>query len=303
MKLLTFSNYIAESNEPDRANSETFDRINSTLAELTYFVSIGILRDSEFKKQITQLTKELFNYHRGIVSSPSRYMEDLIKLGDTTGLAVLTALGSEGTKALIANGLYLVSSFTQLANGSLIFSVDQNYRRSDGWGIGFFPGPRIIRRMTPKGINIGVWSRTYGSMDILIKKFKDAGSDLEFYNTAMLWAADNIDFETAKKFPENHIWKYYKKKKGSTGANRTESDNLRVEADALDSNNNIHPYQSGPDRAAALEAHLKAWKLRLKACELDNNGKAADRSAIDGAKSRIYDIEQDIVNHKNRNTV
>jgi len=255
MKLLTFSNYIAESNEPDQANSETFDRINSTLAELTYFVSIGILRDSEVKKQISQLTKELFNYHRGIISSPSKYMEDLIKLGDTTGLAVLTALGSEGTKALIANGLYLVSSFTQLANGSLIFSLDQNYRRSDGWGIGFFPGPRIIRRMTPKGINIGVWSRTYGSMDILIKKFKDAGSDLEFYNTAMLWAAENIDFEHAKLYPENQVWKYYKKKK-ETRAKRSESDDLRVQADAIDSNVRLGPWQSDPERLDALKNNL-----------------------------------------------
>jgi len=296
MKLLTFSNYIAESNEPDQANSETFDRINSTLTELNYYVSIGILRDSEVRKQISQLTKELFNYHRGIVSSPSRYMEDLIKLGDTTGLAALTALGSEGTKALIANGLYLVSSITQLGNGSLIFSVDPNYRRSDGWGIGFFPGPKIIRRMTPKGINIGVWSRTSGSMDILIKKFKDTGSDLEFYNTAMLWAAENIDFEHAKLYPENQVWKYYKKKK--EGAKRSESDDLRVQADAIDSNVRMGPWQSNPDRLAALKNNLKAWKLRLKSFELDNK-----YSAIDSAKSRIRDIEQAIVNYENQSKV
>ena len=296
MKLLTFSNYIAESNEPDQANSETFDRINSTLTELNYYVSIGILRDSEVRKQLSQLTKELFNYHRGIVSSPSRYMEDLIKLGDTTGLAVLTALGSEGTKALIANGLYLVSSITQLGNGSLIFSVDPNYRRSDGWGIGFFPGPKIIRRMTPKGINIGVWSRTSGSMDILIKKFKDTGSDLEFYNTAMLWAAENIDFEHAKLYPENQVWKYYKKKK--EGAKRSESDDLRVQADAIDSNVRMGPWQSNPDRLAALKNNLEAWKLRLKSFELDNK-----YSAIDSAKSRIRDIEQAIVEYENQSKV
>ena len=296
MKLLTFSNYIAESNEPDRANSETFDRINSTLTELNYYVSIGILRDSEFRKQLSQLTKELFNYHRGIVSSPSRYMEDLIKLGDTSGLAVLTALGSEGTKALIANGLYLVSSITQLGNGSLIFSVDPNYRRSDGWGIGFFPGPKIIRRMTPKGINIGVWSRTSGSMDILIKKFNDTGSDLEFYNTAMLWAAENIDFEHAKLYPENQVWKYYKKKK--EGAKRSESDDLRVQADEIDSNVRMWAWQSNPDRLAALKNNLEAWKLRLKSFELDNK-----YSAIDSAKSRIRDIEQAIVNYENQSKV
>ena len=223
-------------------------------------------------------------------------MEDLIKLGDTTGLAVLTALGSEGTKALIANGLYLVSSITQLGNGSLIFSVDPNYRRSDGWGIGFFPGPKIIRRMTPKGINIGVWSRTYGSMDILIKKFNDTGSDLEFYNTAMLWAAENIDFEHAKLYPENQVWKYYKKKK--EGAKRSESDDLRVQADAIDSNVRMGPWQSNPDRLAALKKNLEAWKLRLKSFELDNK-----YSAIDSAKSRIRDIEQAIVNYENQSKV
>ena len=296
MKLLTFSNYIAESNVPDQANSVTFDRINSTLTELNYYVSIGILRDSEFRKQLSQLTKELFNYHRGIVSSPSRYMEDLIKLGDTSGLAVLTALGSEGTKALIANGLYLVSSITQLGNGSLIFSVDPNYRRSDGWGIGFFPGPKIIRRMTPKGINIGVWSRTSGSMDILIKKFKDTGSDLEFYNTAMLWAAENIDFEHAKLYPENQVWKYYKKKK--EGAKRSESDDLRVQADAIDSNVRMWAWQSNPDRLAALKNNLEAWKLRLKSFELDNK-----YSAIDSAKSSIRYIEQAIVEYENQSKV
>ena len=217
-------------------------------------------------------------------------------MGDDTGLAALATLKSDGAKALIAKGVYMVSSITQLGNGSLIFSVDPNYRRSDGWGIGFFPGPKIIRRMTPKGINIGVWSRTSGSMDILIKKFNDTGSDLEFYNTAMLWAAENIDFEHAKLYPENQVWKYYKKKK--EGAKRSESDDLRVQADAIDSNVRMWAWQSNPDRLAALKNNLEAWKLRLKSFELDNK-----YSAIDSAKSRIRDIEQAIVNYENQNKV
>ena len=299
MKLLTFSNYILESAEPNNSNVDT-DQLKSTLTELNYLLSIGVISGRDAKSEITKLQKDIWQIKnidvKKLDANSAEYIDDLIKLGDDTGLAALATLKSDGAKALIAKGVYMVSSITQLGNGSLIFSVDPNYRRSDGWGIGFFPGPKIIRRMTPKGINIGVWSRTYGSMDILIKKFNDTGSDLEFYNTAMLWAAENIDFEHAKLYPENQVWKYYKKKK--EGAKRSESDDLRVQADAIDSNVRMGPWQSNPDRLAALKNNLEAWKLRLKSFELDNK-----YSAIDSAKSRIRDIEQAIVNYENRSKV
>ena len=299
MKLLTFSNYILESAEPNNSNVDT-DQLKSTLTELNYLLSIGVISGRDAKSEITKLQKDIWQIKnidvKKLDANSAEYIDDLIKLGDDTGLAALATLKSDGAKALIAKGVYMVSSITQLGNGSLIFSVDPNYRRSDGWGIGFFPGPKIIRRMTPKGINIGVWSRTSGSMDILIKKFNDTGSDLEFYNTAMLWAAENIDFEHAKLYPENQVWKYYKKKK--EGAKRSESDDLRVQADAIDSNVRMGPWQSNPDRLAALKNNLEAWKLRLKSFELDNK-----YSAIDSAKSRIRDIEQAIVNYENRSKV
>ena len=299
MKLLTFSNYILESAESNNSNID-IDQVKSTLAELNYLLSIGVISGRDAKSEITKLQKDIWQIKnidvKKLDANSAEYIDDLIKLGDDTGLAALATLKSDGAKALIAKGVYMVSSITQLGNGSLIFSVDPNYRRSDGWGIGFFPGPKIIRRMTPKGINIGVWSRTYGSMDILIKKFNDTGSDLEFYNTAMLWAAENIDFEHAKLYPENQVWKYYKKKK--EGAKRSESDDLRVQADAIDSNVRMGPWQSNSDRFAALKNNLEAWKLRLKSFELDNK-----YSAIDSAKSRIRDIEQAIVNYENRSKV
>ena len=299
MKLLTFSNYILESAEPNNSNIDT-DQLKSTLTELNYLLSIGVISGRDAKSEITKLQKEIWQIKnidvKKLDANSAEYIDDLIKLGDDTGLAALATLKSDGAKALIAKGVYMVSSITQLGNGSLIFSVDPNYRRSDGWGIGFFPGPKIIRRMTPKGINIGVWSRTSGSMDILIKKFNDTGSDLEFYNTAMLWAAENIDFEHAKLYPENQVWKYYKKKK--EGAKRSESDDLRVQADAIDSNVRMWAWQSNPDRLAALKNNLEAWKLRLKSFELDNK-----YSAIDSAKSRIRDIEQAIVNYENQSKV
>ena len=303
MKLLNFSNYILESAEPNNSNIN-IDQAKSTLAELNYLLSIGVIRGRDAKSEITKLQKEIWQIKNSkfridvkkLDANSAEYIDDLIKLGDDTGLAALATLKSDGAKALIAKGVYMVSSITQLGNGSLIFSVDPNYRRSDGWGIGFFPGPKIIRRMTPKGINIGVWSRTSGSMDILIKKFNDTGSDLEFYNTSMLWAAENIDFEHAKLYPENQVWKYYKKKK--EGAKRSESDDLRVQADAIDSNVRMWAWQSNPDRLAALKNNLEAWKLRLKSFELDNK-----YSAIDSAKSRIRDIEQAIVNYENQSKV
>ena len=299
MKLLTFSNYILESAEPNNSNVD-IDQLKSTLTELNYLLSIGVISGRDAKSEITKLQKDIWQIKnidvKKLDANSAEYIDDLIKLGDDTGLAALATLKSDGAKALIAKGVYMVSSITQLGNGSLIFSVDPNYRRSDGWGIGFFPGPKIIRRMTPKGINIGVWSRTSGSMDILIKKFNDTGSDLEFYNTAMLWAAENIDFEHAKLYPENQVWKYYKKKK--EGAKRSESDDLRVQADAIDSNVRMGPWQSNSDRFAALKNNLEAWKLRLKSFELDNK-----YSAIDSAKSRIRDIEQAIVNYENQSKV
>ena len=299
MKLLNFSNYILESAEPNNSNID-IDQLKSTLSELNYLLSIGVISGRDAKSEITKLQKDIWQIKnidvKKLDANSAEYIDDLIKLGDDTGLAALATLKSDGAKALIAKGVYMVSSITQLGNGSLIFSVDPNYRRSDGWGIGFFPGPKIIRRMTPKGINIGVWSRTYGSMDILIKKFNDTGSDLEFYNTAMLWAAENIDFEHAKLYPENQVWKYYKKKK--EGAKRSESDDLRVQADAIDSNVRMWAWQSNPDRLAALKKNLEAWKLRLKSFELDNK-----YSAIDSAKSRIRDIEQAIVNYENQSKV
>ena len=299
MKLLTFSNYILESAEPNNSNVD-IDQVKSTLTELNYLLSIGVISGRDAKSEITKLQKDIWQIKnidvKKLDANSAEYIDDLIKLGDDTGLAALATLKSDGAKALIAKGVYMVSSITQLGNGSLIFSVDPNYRRSDGWGIGFFPGPKIIRRMTPKGINIGVWSRTSGSMDILIKKFNDTGSDLEFYNTAMLWAAENIDFEHAKLYPENQVWKYYKKKK--EGAKRSESDDLRVQADAIDSNVRMWAWQSNPDRLAALKNNLEAWKLRLKSFELDNK-----YSAIDSAKSRIRDIEQAIVNYENQSKV
>ena len=66
-------------------------------------------------------------------------------------------------------------------------------------------------------------------MDILIKKFgqiiaSGPENDTLFYDRAMKWAADNIDFEHARQFPERSQWKYWVKKKSgkAIGPDRSE---------------------------------------------------------------------------------
>jgi hypothetical protein len=128
---------------------------------------------------------------------------------------IKAALETEGAKRLTALGLHMVSSRTQLINGNIIFSLDPSYSPANGWGIGFFAGPKLIRRMMPKGIDLGIWGRKdrKGSMDFKIKRLSSNLSDIEFFDQAMNWAADNIDFEHAKRNPEPTTWKYYTKKR------------------------------------------------------------------------------------------
>ena len=93
-------------------------------------------------------------------------------------------------------GLELVSSKTQLLNGSILFSFP-GYRPRDKYAIGLFPGPRVIRRVTPKGIDLGIRNRSEGSMDFRIKDLHNIQPD-RFYRVAMRWILDHIDLEDPK---------------------------------------------------------------------------------------------------------
>lgn len=181
MKLYRFSQFINESYEFD---------------ELDRMKELGLVDDTEYDSQKRATRREAY-----MASGPAG-IEDIKK-----------ALETEGAKKLMALGLHLVSSRTQLINGNIIFSLDPNYTPKEGWGIGFFAGPKLIRRMMPKGINLGVWGRKTGSMDFKIKRFPAEMPDLEFFDTAMKWAAENIDFEHAKANPNPATWKYYTKKR------------------------------------------------------------------------------------------
>jgi hypothetical protein len=216
MKLFKFTQYINESEEKSIEISSEVQKLIDTSKKLDYLLSVGLIDQSGYAKEVRDITRGLGKFVRGL-KLDAREEADLAilkQIGEVTGLAALQALSSPGATALASKGLHLVSSPTQLVNGTLVWSLDPNYRRSDGWGIGFFPDTKSIKRMTPKGINLGVRWGAPGSMDIVIKKWpwKNPMSTPEFYNEAMLWAADNIDFEDVKSKPNPKAWKYYTKR-------------------------------------------------------------------------------------------
>jgi len=105
-------------------------------------------------------------------------------------------LDSPEYKELQQHGLELVSSKTQLLNGSILFGYP-GYIPSNQFAIGLYPGPKVIRRNCPKGINMGIWTRRdgIGSMDAVIKTFNFVEPH-QFYQVGMRWILDHIDFKS-----------------------------------------------------------------------------------------------------------
>lgn len=232
-----FNQYVQEAILPEIAADlkAKAAEIKPTVSRLLRLEELGLA--SDVKAQVKQLNVAFVKAMSGSGINPreSESLATLIDLGKEAGLTALMALETDGAEALRKEGLVVVSSMRQLANGNLIWSLDPAYAPHAGWGIGFFPGPRTIRRMTPKGIKIGVWGRYKGSMDIRIKKFSEIGTDLEFFNYAMKWAADNIDFEQVRKNPESTTWKYYTKRR-SPKEERDEAQELIIQARELGAN-------------------------------------------------------------------
>lgn len=130
-------------------------------------------------------------------------------------------LRSPEAQLLRNRGLVVVSSTTQLLNGTLVWAKP-GFTRHDGYGLGFFPGPSKIRRMTPKGIGMGVWSRAVGSMDVEIKAIPRTayGNESEFYRLSMKWAAEHIDWdqlEVADRGNSKSMGRYFVKEKTKQG--------------------------------------------------------------------------------------
>jgi hypothetical protein len=180
-----------------RFNEFIFEKY--TAAELKRLVDLGIMSDTEARIERRRTGRE-----------------DYLSNDDSIGIEdIRQILSTDGAKKLMAMGLHHVSSKRQLMNGNVVFSLDPNYNSEKGWGIGFFAAPRKVRRMAPKNVKDLTWSRD-GSMDIEIRQFSSQGSDLDFYNTAMSWAAEHINFDISQEDLANpNVWKYYVKKKSA----------------------------------------------------------------------------------------
>jgi hypothetical protein len=269
MKLLKFSQYISENRDIAGAESQAVE-LGKTSAKINRLVELGLVDDAGYRDEFKKIVDSYRKLVKGLDLNYQQHedIEILKNLNQLSGINTLTGLESDGAKALFAKGLHMVSSPTQLMNGTIVFSLDPAYRSKDGWGIGFFPGPKVIRRMTPKGINIGIWNRrgAMGSMNIEIKKFRDTGSAPDFFNQAMLWAAEKIDFEHATLYPEPTAWKYNVKKK--TAPTRTEADSLLIQAKEL--SNQAAEFMR-TDRPKYLNQMLAALDLKLRAAVLKND--------------------------------
>ena len=272
MKLLKFSQYISENRDIEGAESQAVE-LGKTSAKINRLVELGLVDDAGYRNEFKKIVDSYRKLVKGLELNYQQHedIKILNNLNQLSGMNTLIGLETDGAKALFAKGLHMVSSPTQLMNGTIVFSLDPEYRSKDGWGIGFFPGPKVIRRMTPKGINIGIWSRRggMGSMNIEIKKFRDTGSAANFFNQAMLWAAEKIDFEHATLYPEPTAWKYNVKKK--TAPTRTEADSLLIRAKEL--SNQAAAYLR-TDRPEYFNQMLAALDLKLRAAVLKNDASA-----------------------------
>ena len=194
MRIKGFSQFIKESED---------------LENLTRLRDLGLIDQAKYKRDSRELALSA--------------MSAAIDRGDSPTSVIPTikaTLESPEADLLRARGLEVVSSKNQLLNGTLIWSRP-GYERATGWGLGFFPDVRLIRRMTPKGIKLN-WVRPLGSMDILIKDFsrQNIPTDLEFYKIAMKWANDHIDWERLEAeyaTEDPSVWRYYVKNKTKSG--------------------------------------------------------------------------------------
>jgi hypothetical protein len=209
---------------------ENFPEMEDAAEAMNFLIDTNIIDSSGYDEDFKKMRSAFNKWTKQIGLNPREkedlqiYLELLKKMSAGTTRVAIDALSSDAAKSLFDLGLHLVSSPAQLMNGNLIFSLDPQYRRLNGWGIGFFPGPKRIRRMTPKGIYLNVWGRGRGSMDIGIKQFNNITSDTEFFDVALKWAANNIDFGQAASNPDPTAWKYYTKRKTRTDAHNKNAD-------------------------------------------------------------------------------
>ena len=145
--------------------------ITHKLEDLRQLAELGLIDISEIKKELRK-------------HNANTLLETLPEVKEL--------LATPEYKKLQELGLELVSSRTQLLNGTLVFG-QPGYSRKDQFAIGLFQN-KVIKRMTPKGVPRGIWMRKIGEMDVNIKSFKQV-PDQDFYKIALDWIINYIDFD------------------------------------------------------------------------------------------------------------
>ena len=130
MKLLKFSQYITEAREIQPHEEEDLLKMGETSTKLNRLIKLGLIDKSGYSQEIGSITKAFNKFIKGLELDlkDQADLDLLISLGAKAGQASLLGLDTAGAKALFAKGLHLVSSPTQLTNGSLVFSLDPEYR-------------------------------------------------------------------------------------------------------------------------------------------------------------------------------
>lgn len=163
--------YLTTFTKWTKLNESTDIDVNQRIEDLRQLAELGIIGTAELRAELLKHTA------------------DVIKLGLPEVNQLLSTPEYQKLKEL---GLELVSSRTQLLNGTLIFG-QPGYSRKDQFAIGLFKN-KAIKRMTPKGVPRGIWMRKIGEMDMPIKSFTQV-PDQDFYQIALDWIINYIDFD------------------------------------------------------------------------------------------------------------
>jgi hypothetical protein len=243
------------------------------IKDLEYLLQIGAIEGSEYAAEYKRIIKPAKEWIRGNKINP-REKEDfeaLTALAGDLGISAISALTSDSAAKIFDQGVHIVSSARQLANGNLIFSVDPNYDPNTGWAVGFFPSVKMVRRLIPSQVS---------NKNAPIKKFPETYSDSNFFDVALAWAADRIDFEHARLFPEISTSKYHPKKKGKVSA-RDEASDLLAKGNEI-----LHlarrRYRITPaDGQTLIKELIEGYRLMLRGYEL--NGQLEKRDRIEAS--------------------
>lgn len=177
--VLTYSSW----NSVNEAEGEDLEKVT---ADLTRMARLGLISQSELRDEMRSIRREM-------------RAKPVIE-GDPIYNIILQSPEYQEFKEL---GLQVVSSRTQIKNGTLVIG-QPGYSSSNQFALGFYSGSRVLKRLTPKGIDLELRWRSVGSMDFRIKDFSNMlapnTSDAEFYLTAMRWALDNINFNSISPY-------------------------------------------------------------------------------------------------------